>query len=629
MGGTPLGPGSLLAGRFALDDLLDESEGARLWRATDRVLARSVAVHVLASSDARAEAVLTAARTSALVSDVRLLRVLDAAAENGVVYVVNEWGAGVSLDRLVADGPLAPRRAAWVAREVADAIATAHRHGVAHGRLLPENVMVTEAGSVKVIGFVVSSVLHSTPDFTHQRVTGGEPLDAFEADVVNLGALLYTGLVGRWPGTEGSVVAPAPAEHGRPLRPRQVRAGVPRPLDAICERVLNGDQHSQVVPLHSAHEVYAALSDYIGDGVAADAVDAPTVGRSASGAAGAAGAAASAGGDPDATTAIDHDDLFGEPAEPDTEETPTQDGTAPTDPDATQAGVPAFADDTSGMPAAPGGGRPLFADEGVTTTATGTGTPGPPAGPAPARAAGPAAEPDPGSDRGVGGSGDAGRPPEPEPAPWPEQDRSGGRPGGVRRGLRLAVVVCALLLVAVVVVVGLKLSGGRGGAPAAGGGSRGSSGPSPSAGPVRIADVSDFDPQGNPPRENPDLAPLAIDGHPSTSWHTSTYFDQFPKLKTGVGLLLDLGHPARVGGVRVRLEGRPTSLEVLAAPGAHQAPTTTRGLRTVATRKDAGTKVDLSLTKPVTTRWLVVWLTSLPRVSGGYEGTVSEVAVRS
>jgi hypothetical protein len=199
----------------------------------------------------------------------------------------------------------------------------------------------------------------------------------------------------------------------------------------------------------------------------------------------------------------------------------------------------------------------------------------------------------------------------------------------VRRWLRLAVVLSALLLVAVVVVVGLKLSGGGqgGGAPAARGGSGGSS---PSAGtPVKIADVSDFDPQGNPPRENPDLAPLAIDGHPGTSWHTSTYFDQFPKLKTGVGLLLDLGHPASVGEVRVRLEGRPTSLEVLAAPGAHHAPTTTRGLRTVATRKDAGTKVDLSLTKPVTTRWLVIWLTSLPRVSGGYEGTVSEVAVRS
>ena len=45
---TPVGPGTLLAGRFVLEDLLDETEAARFWRATDKILARSVAVHVIA-----------------------------------------------------------------------------------------------------------------------------------------------------------------------------------------------------------------------------------------------------------------------------------------------------------------------------------------------------------------------------------------------------------------------------------------------------------------------------------------------------------------------------------------------------------------------------------------------------
>ena len=163
MAETPVGPGTLLAGRFSLDDLLDESGGARFWRATDRTLARSVAVHVLPDTDPRATSLLTAARTSALVGDGHLLRVLDAAAEDGVVYVVNEWGSGVSLDRLLSDGPLSPRRAAWVVKEVAEAITTAHRSGVAHGRLLPENVMISEAGSVKLVGFVIDAVLRTTP----------------------------------------------------------------------------------------------------------------------------------------------------------------------------------------------------------------------------------------------------------------------------------------------------------------------------------------------------------------------------------------------------------------------------------------------------------------------------------
>ena len=240
MAATPFGPGTVLAGRFTLDDLIGDTDGARFWRATDRTLARNVAVHVIAEDDERADSLLTAARTSALVTDGHLLRVLDAAREDGVVYVVNEWGSGVSLDRLLEEGPLSPRRAAWVVKEVAEAIATAHRNGVAHGRLLPENVMITEAGSVKLIGFVVDAVLRGRAGRDQRRVTGGEPMSAHESDVVNLGGLLYAALVGRWPGSEGSTVPAAPAEHGRPLRPaagaggraaparRDLRAGAQR-----------------------------------------------------------------------------------------------------------------------------------------------------------------------------------------------------------------------------------------------------------------------------------------------------------------------------------------------------------------------------------------------------------------
>jgi hypothetical protein len=71
-------PGALLGGRYRLDDLLDDIDGARFWRATDTVLARSVAVHALDESDPRVDAMLEGARVSATVTDPHLLRVLDA-----------------------------------------------------------------------------------------------------------------------------------------------------------------------------------------------------------------------------------------------------------------------------------------------------------------------------------------------------------------------------------------------------------------------------------------------------------------------------------------------------------------------------------------------------------------------
>jgi len=85
-----------------------------------------------------------------------------------------------------------------------------------------------------------------------------------------------------------------------------------------------------------------------------------------------------------------------------------------------------------------------------------------------------------------------------------------------------------------------------------------------------------------------------------------------------------------VGQVKLTLLGSGTSLDLLAAPDDTQAaPTSTDGLTTVASAKDAGTTVTLEPKKKLTTRWLVVWLTSLPAAPGGFKGQVAEISVRS
>src|SRR4051812_24726346 len=265
----PIGPGTVLADRYRLDDLLTESEGARFWRATDTILARSVAVHAVPSDDERASGLLEAARVSATVTDPHLLRVLDCDDESGITWVVNEWGDGISLDLMLQQGTLPPTRAAWLTREVAEAIAAGHGQGIAHGRLNPEAVLVTHAGAVKLIGYVVDASL--------QRGRPPDPLygelDEREADVINLAGVLYAGLTGRWPGVAPSAVPKAPREGRRPLRPRQVRAGVPRTLDVICERVLHKEASQHAMPIETAQEIAAALADFLGDSGSAAPLD--------------------------------------------------------------------------------------------------------------------------------------------------------------------------------------------------------------------------------------------------------------------------------------------------------------------------------------------------------------------
>src|SRR4029077_2582690 len=136
-------PGDVLADRYRLTDLLTESAGGRFWRAFDSVLQRDVAVHIIPCDDARAPLVRAAARTSATVLDRRMLRVLDIDEADDRCFVVNEWGNGTSLDILLADGePLAPPVAAWILAETADTLALAHEAKVAHGRLVPENILI-------------------------------------------------------------------------------------------------------------------------------------------------------------------------------------------------------------------------------------------------------------------------------------------------------------------------------------------------------------------------------------------------------------------------------------------------------------------------------------------------------
>ena len=94
--------GDVLADRYRLDDLLTESGGGRFWRAHDRVLHRPVAVHCMPADDERAERLLDAARAVGPVPDRRLLRVLDADAEDGAATSSTSGARATSLDILLA-----------------------------------------------------------------------------------------------------------------------------------------------------------------------------------------------------------------------------------------------------------------------------------------------------------------------------------------------------------------------------------------------------------------------------------------------------------------------------------------------------------------------------------------------
>jgi hypothetical protein len=143
--------------------------------------------------------------------------------------------------------------------------------------------------------------------------------------------------------------------------------------------------------------------------------------------------------------------------------------------------------------------------------------------------------------------------------------------------------------------------------------------------PIAVVSAADFDPFGDTREENPQLAPLAIDDDPASAWKTVRYRQEGLSGKPGVGLLLDLGAPRPVSAVQLRLVGLGTDVSLRAGDDPTADP---EQFEVMAEAVRAGDEVTLRVPRPVTTRYLLVWLTELPSAGGAYQGGVSDVVVR-
>ena len=258
-------PDTLLAGRYRLQRPVAERDCTTTWRGLDEVLARPVSVTIL---DRPGEVVggtagfLDAAVAAGRLTHPRIASVFDAAEEGGLTYVVGEWVEGRALADVVKEGPLSPPRATTIAAQVAEAVAYAHSRGVFHLDLDAQDVVVCGDGAVKVTGFEVGAASRRAdaparpdPDLPNEL-----------RDTRAVGALLYLCLTGRSVSGAEPGLPRAPYREGRLCGPRQVRAGVPRELDAIVVRTLLPEILRKADPITTPAALTAELAPLPGEG---------------------------------------------------------------------------------------------------------------------------------------------------------------------------------------------------------------------------------------------------------------------------------------------------------------------------------------------------------------------------
>jgi tRNA A-37 threonylcarbamoyl transferase component Bud32/cytoskeletal protein RodZ len=244
--------------RYRAIELLGSGGMAEVYLAHDAVLDREVALKVLsrryADDDEVIERFRSEARSAAALSHPNVVSIYDRGeTEDGTYYIVMEYVAGGTLkEQILREGPFLPHTAAAVATQVAEALKEAHRRGIVHRDVKPQNILVTESGDVKVAdfgiaraassssltrtGIVLGSVHYMSPE---QAI--GLPIDP-RSDLYSLGVVLYEMLTGEPPyDAENPISIAMKHVDGRLRPPQEVDPSISEGMNAITVRLLAKD----------------------------------------------------------------------------------------------------------------------------------------------------------------------------------------------------------------------------------------------------------------------------------------------------------------------------------------------------------------------------------------------------
>ena len=267
------GAGSMLGDRYRLEERVATGGMGEVWRATDTLLERSVAVKLLRESLAEDRVVAERFRREALmaaqISHPNMAGVYDyVQTKHHRPGIVMEFVNGETLaDRLARTGPLPVGEAVRIGSGLLAALQSAHDTGIVHRDVKPGNVMLTASGDVKVTDFGIAratsdhtltetgTVIGTAHYLAPEQVSGQQATPG--SDLYSAGAVLYESLSGRKPfeaETQIAVAMKRLTEDPSPLS--ALRKDIPQPVANVIERALSRDPAERFA---SAAEMRLAL----------------------------------------------------------------------------------------------------------------------------------------------------------------------------------------------------------------------------------------------------------------------------------------------------------------------------------------------------------------------------------
>ncbi|MFC6159460.1 protein kinase domain-containing protein [Kribbella jiaozuonensis] len=250
--------GELIADRYRTEAVIGRGGMGEVYRAHDLLLGREVAVKVMLpvpGTLAASERFLREARAIAQLSDPHVVAAYDFGEYEDRFYLAMELVDGHTVGEVLrCSGPFCPDRAGSIIRQAAAGLAAAHREGIVHRDIKPDNLLLTGDGTVKVADFGIVRFLHDTPTtltaagqlvgtshFLSPERALGKPAEP-PSDIYALGCVFYQLVTGH-PPFLGENPASVMFQHVQrePAPPSEIRRDLPGDVDELVLWMLAKD----------------------------------------------------------------------------------------------------------------------------------------------------------------------------------------------------------------------------------------------------------------------------------------------------------------------------------------------------------------------------------------------------
>jgi serine/threonine-protein kinase len=274
--GGELGVGSVLDGRFEITDVIAKSGMASLFRGMDRKTGSAVALKVpylqIESDPAGFDRFKREEEIGLQLNHPFILKIIPVEKKSRP-YIASEYLEGQTLSELLKNvRPLPEPDSVKIASRVCEALEYMHSHGVVHRDLKPQNIMLCNDGSIRIMDFGIARSQASrrltfvgftpamgTPDYMAPEQVRGSRGDQ-RTDIYALGAILYEMSTGETPfGGDSAYVIMNARVTGDPVAPRKVN---PKLTPVLEEIILHAMERDPKRRYQSAAEMKAELDDY-------------------------------------------------------------------------------------------------------------------------------------------------------------------------------------------------------------------------------------------------------------------------------------------------------------------------------------------------------------------------------